>query len=590
MGETRRLWLAGVALAFGFAWPGQAERLVGELTAAATPRDKRDALRLLTQLGEPFARESVLPFVRDADPGVRADALRLLADPALLEAAAHDSAPEVRRLALSLVQDVPTLLAGLDDGDPQVNLVALRALASVPAANVLRALLGELDDDAIEVRIEAARVLGTRAEPEARDALLALVDTPLPELRAAAIDALASEPRVLRRALSDRDPGVLLAVLRGYARNPQLPRADLQPLATSPTLPQIASGARALLAEPRAALDPAWLAPLERSAGPEGQDPRRAAALLAELERSLDSDLATAPLLEWLPRAPFFLAPRIVALIERAGGEVSAANVQPWLAADPARRALALRLLARSPSSAELRHAVEHDSSASVRAAAAEALAHKDVPALAAAYPGIPLRALASTTLPPSHRLVTALLRDVREGDAERASQALRALGPLDDAQARAAILRALDEPALVLAALRASVYDRSALARSKRRALHHAPLGHVASTALTASLLAGDPLEPVWLRDTLQGAPWPLAEVAAFALAYEPARSQPELQTYAASSFFPAQRHVQPRALRTTHGLLLISWPDATGRVDWPALRVVEDVTAWPPQSRERK
>jgi HEAT repeat protein len=291
MGGGRR-WLGAMVLLMGFAWPGQSERLVGELTRAVTPREKRDALRLLGTL-ESFPTEAVLPFTRDPDPGVRLEAYRLLGAPA------QDPAPEVRALRPSL-----------DDPDPLVRLAAVRA-----GPNETRALIARLEDEALDVRIEAARALAGRAD--AVPALRAHAEAALPELRAAVIDALAhGEPtaeveRLLRRALDDRDPDVVLAALRGYARHPQLARpATLRTLASG-VHPQLARAARAQLASARTWDDPPWLVALERTPSADPID---------ALEATLPAGEARAiePLRRWRERAPSALRPRIDALIERA--------------------------------------------------------------------------------------------------------------------------------------------------------------------------------------------------------------------------------------------------------------------------------
>ncbi|HEY6876960.1 MAG TPA: hypothetical protein VI299_03035, partial [Polyangiales bacterium] len=234
----------------GFAWPGAGERLVGELTAARTVRDKREALRLLAALDEPFAREAVLPFTRDSDPGVRADAIRLLGAG---ELGIEDPAPEVRRVAfLSLAAHRdPRALRGLDDVDAKVRA----ALVPAVAAQAGPALIAKLDDEALDVRVAAAHALVGQTE-----ALLARVDAPFPELRAAVIESLGHGEhtpeieRVLARARLDGDPEVARAAER----------------------------ARPRCIDERAR-EPAWLPALERTAAREVEE-----ATLRELERTLD--------------------------------------------------------------------------------------------------------------------------------------------------------------------------------------------------------------------------------------------------------------------------------------------------------------
>jgi hypothetical protein len=288
---------ASVLLLSGFAWPGEAERLVGELTHASTPRDKRDALRRLGELG--VVPEAVAPFAQDADPGVRADALRLLR-----RAGPRDPSPEVRLVQVAL--DPALALDALDDPEPKVRIAALHAVRDV------RALIRKLDDDALEVRLEAARVLASM--PQARAALLGRIDDVLPELRAASIEALGQQHGAdvevaLAHALHDRDRGVVLAAIRGYRRQ------GLALPTVSTDDPQLAVALRKPAWQWN---DPAWLAVLERTVMDD-----QPVQTLESLERSLPrgTTLAIDPLREWLQRAPAELAPRIEALIARCRAE-----------------------------------------------------------------------------------------------------------------------------------------------------------------------------------------------------------------------------------------------------------------------------
>ncbi|HEY6879670.1 MAG TPA: hypothetical protein VI299_16700, partial [Polyangiales bacterium] len=257
-----------------------------------------------------------------------------------------------------------------------------------------------------------------------------------------------------------------------------------------------------------------------------------------------------------------------------SGGAVDATRVLPWLDQGGARRALALRVLVFAPASAAL----------DAR--------------LASLYLATHDRALLRVLRPrDDDRLRRVLARDVREGDAQTAALALHAGAPALDA---------LDDPrpSVVIAALRASVRDRSHAARAKRTALREAKLARVAASALTASVLAGDPLETGWLRSRLDGSAWPLRAVASFALAYRNIAAEsdaagdaiarhnlarPVAPSPTNTSFAAAKHFDEPRTLRTEDGLLLVSWPDASGRVDWPALRTTDEVSAWS-QDSERK
>ncbi|MET0287378.1 MAG: hypothetical protein ABW352_23030, partial [Polyangiales bacterium] len=141
--------------------------------------------------------------------------------------------------------------------------------------------------------------------------------------------------------------------------------------------------------------------------------------------------------------------------------------------------------------------------------------------------------------------------------------------------------------PGIVIAALRGSVHDRSPEARRRRAALHHATLGQVAASALTASVLVGDPLDVRWLAEQ-QHAAWPVGVIAAWAL--QRFTLSDKSSPHAASErYLAAKSHAAARTLRLADGLTTISWPDASGRVDWPSLWAVDDASAWPPDG-ERK
>ncbi len=286
-------------LLMGFAWPGHTERLVGDLTRAVTPRDKRDALRMLGTVAVP--EEVVRPFLQDPDPGVRAEAERLL----------HST------LARGGTARLPhsTLARG---GTARLlhSTLARGGTARFDVAPESADLITQLADESLEVRIAAARALAGRTD--ASSALLAYADAPLPELRAAVIDALARGPatpdvaRLLARALEDPDSEVVLAALRGFARHRELALpAQVHTLAQG-TLPQVARAASGLIA-PRVWHDPLWLLALQRTTC---EDPIE--ALEATLPKG--ESRAIAPLQAWLARAPTPLAPRIRALIARARG------------------------------------------------------------------------------------------------------------------------------------------------------------------------------------------------------------------------------------------------------------------------------
>lgn len=375
--------------ASGFSWPGRSARLVKELTAdsgahaeqpvsALSPRDKREALRLLRALynqaeREPAVAEADLTaLLHDADPEVRLDALRLVAlvhdDPAPWRLAHDDVAPRVRAAAvdaLAAVGDFDAALASVDDPDASVRGAAQRALALSSDARVTPSLVRGLSDSVSEVRVAAAHGLSQRREPAALAALLRYVDDPLPELRAAVLDALAGQTDLradaaLAVGLDDPDGAVVLTALRGFLRRPEraLP-GRVFALMNEANTPQIAAAARLLaaraaqLAEPptgAARTDPAWLLPLELTAD-RALTLAESERALSQLERLLphEQPLATDALVEWLGHAPLPLQVRIAALVERSGGPIDTELLVRLLrAADPARRAVYVRLFAQA--------------------------------------------------------------------------------------------------------------------------------------------------------------------------------------------------------------------------------------------------
>ncbi len=173
-GSRAKLWLAVAAVALassGFAWPGQGERLVKELTSASTPRDKRDALRLLRirlERGEWLpdqAPEVLALLVNDRDLDVRLDALRLAAQlertPATWLRACEDPAPPVRVAAieaLAAVGELEPVLHASGDADARVRLSALAALAKRDDPRITELLVSALRDPASNmVRIRELR-------------------------------------------------------------------------------------------------------------------------------------------------------------------------------------------------------------------------------------------------------------------------------------------------------------------------------------------------------------------------------------------------------------------------------------------------
>jgi HEAT repeat protein len=595
-------------LCLGFDWPGRAERLVHTLARATTPRDKRDALRLLSALeqveGWPAALElrGIEAASQDPDADVRLDAWLLLlavrGDAATLEAGLHDPSPRVRQRALTWLAHTATdaatrraaLLRAALDPDPAVRAAALEGLGELTDTGVLPVLMRCLGDASLDVQVAAARALGSRPERVSADALLASFQAALPELRVAILDALSSraDPRgrdLCARARDDDDEAVARSARRCEARledqgraSSAPPRATVdrdarpyaQPEAGAQPADQASSRAPSEAAIGHAQGEPAWLLPLEQSAEPS-LSPRQAAHVLRALERSLGAGdvLAADPLLLWLPRAPAELRGRIAQLIERTGAplEIDPPTITAWLAVpSPALRASYVRLLGQSRSLAArlaLRRALD-DPAQEVREASVVALSRtlqaEDVSALLERLAAdddearqAALRVLADA--PPAavanratrSALVAALEREIERPGDRNAALALRVLGGLHEGRAQRAVRRALDDPRAGrrIAALRASVLDHSEAARSARlRALAQADVP-VAATAAVALTLAGDPAPLATLRAWLDDAAWPKGPVAAFALLHR-------------SSTDPRAREALDPCSRLQHGDLL--------------------------------
>lgn len=571
---ARALALLLATLTSGFAWPGRVPQLVNELTSAHSPRDKRDALRMLgevTQRGELGAADlgAVERACEHADPDVRAEAWALLLHargPSLpLEAALRDSAAPVRALAIEALgaRSSATPVNPSLEADAKLRAVAVRALAASAHEHALAWLLEALRDDAPDVRVAAARALVARGPGGARDALLSALDDGLPELRVAVLDGLDAETDLLARsaclrALDDADEAVVSAALRCAARSPaamrdQAVRARAEGLASSlsPALAEAAKrlGARARAARP-ASVDPPWLDALAQTADP-ALPAHEAERVLSKLERALPPGqvLAGDPLLLWLPSAPHPLRARIAKLLAVTAARLDAARVRALLdERSPRLRAAYVRLLAQTdggPAAPLVDLLDDAAAAAEVREAAVHALSHKlDSPGLQTLLrklDGAPadarrrsLRVIAEalgrferTRVALDETLLRAatraLGRVLEGGDEPAAALALRGLGALAGETARALVRGQLDDarPLRRIAALRASLPDHGQEARARRRASVDDPHAGVSSTAWVALALAGDALPVTLATQSLHGAAWPRGPAASFALAH---------------------------------------------------------------------
>lgn len=716
-------WALALLMLCGFDWPRTSERLVRELDQAALPRDHRDAIRRLahSELGpEVFLRE-----LQQADPWVRVDALAALStrgvDEEVLRAALEDPSPDVRIAALHALAESKrgdaltwSVSRALGDEDTRVRVAGVELLALL-TSDVLPALSETLRDPAVDVRVAAARVLGARPEPEALSSLLSAYPGALPELRVALLDALAPhgpDARVAAlfvRALTDEDEQVLLAALRGFARNVAWPRKQVEALVASPA-PEVAAAAQRLLASPQQPSPRPWLSALERTAIRTLHADEQA-ALLRELEHTLPPGeaLASDALLEWLTHAPYALWAGIVELVERSGGTPRAEFVPLLLRVAAPAHAERLRLLARTRdprANVALERALV-DKDPALRAAAVAALAQtldeatasrlaarltdRDatrraaiVDVLADGLPRLtlaraaqdqlcsaleddltreatPPRELEATTAASSpacerssararaEELATecGAISELTDETAAQAARAVRALAAVDAACARRLVLTALDDPrvGVRIAALRASVRDRSPRARVARRRLAEHPDVRVAVSAVSALALAQDAIPLAW-ADGLERLPWPLGPARAFALASsrdpaaraalshlvrtsrepvtranalaaqraravstngepvlrgdataaqralaaacprsrERTRDLPTLDCIAptCAARVTSRAGTLPRALLLEDGRVLISFPDASGHVAWTDAPIISHLPAW--------
>jgi HEAT repeat protein len=612
-----------LTLVSGFDWPGRAARNVSALTAAETQRERRDALRLLRELEQPFDLAAAEPALLHGDPGVRADAVALLGrrelGPRVLARALEDPAPEVRVAALRAIGQQPDahlqeLLRSLGDREPSVRSASIDALAWSEDRSAIAALTSSLHDPVLEVRARAVAALAGRREPAVLSALLRTFHDALPELRVSLLDALAPHAsgraeHLFDLALGDPDEQVVLAALRGFARAGGGPAERIAPLASAPS-PAVASAAARLLARSQEAgrthaARERWLAPLERTAE-RSLSAAASVALLDELERTVPAGeaLATDPLLDWLARAPAALRPRIASLAERAGGPVPANFVLPLLeGAEPSLKAPLLSLLARTEGAARLAplQRALGDPDPRVHRPAMLALARTldahAAPELIARFADAPaaqrkrlVRVMADglARLPQVDPALSERICDLfggdLEADPEHASLVVRALGALGHACGRALVRTAMSDvrSGVSIAALRASVRDRSDLARGLRRRARLSNDVAIAATAVVAEALAGDPAGPSTLQD-LSRAAWPLGPAHAFALASrrpsealcpllesrEPATRTNALAGLAAD---PAQRCADQRA---TVWLAQSSvWPMRLAAAKWAAAR----------------
>lgn len=281
----------------------------GHPAAGAVPAPSPALPRLLALAEEAPDLEALRPFLGDADAGVRAAAVAVLAEtvpdgagPALA-GCLRDPAPEVRAAAAGALRELVEVLPA----EPELGAGLRAALASedpavrAAALEVLRALrLGDagvyaaaLADGGIEVRIAAVRALvSVDAVPE----LAAAAADPAREVRVAVARGLAAvhdpAPGPLDPLLGDADPLVRGAALAALAATGCPPGyAALAGSALGDPAWQVRAGAAtALRAAPPARAVPA----LAKALDDGNADVRKAAVLSLLRHRDDDPGARTA--------------------------------------------------------------------------------------------------------------------------------------------------------------------------------------------------------------------------------------------------------------------------------------------------------
>ncbi|RSS62226.1 fumarate reductase/succinate dehydrogenase flavoprotein subunit [Streptomyces sp. WAC07061] len=281
----------------------------GHPAAGAVPAPSPALPRLLALAEEAPDLEALRPFLGDADAGVRAAAVAVLAEtvpdgagPALA-GCLRDPAPEVRAAAAGALRELVEVLPA----EPELGAGLRAALASedpavrAAALEVLRALrLGDagvyaaaLADGGIEVRIAAVRAL---VSVDAVQELAAAAADPAREVRVAVARGLAAvhdpAPGPLDPLLGDADPLVRGAALAALAATGCPPGyAALAGSALGDPAWQVRAGAAtALRAAPPARAVPA----LAKALDDGNADVRKAAVLSLLRHRDDDPGARTA--------------------------------------------------------------------------------------------------------------------------------------------------------------------------------------------------------------------------------------------------------------------------------------------------------
>lgn len=178
-------------------------------------REATQALSRLAATGTAAAVALLRPLSADADPGLRAAAIRILGCcdapevGGLLHFALKDEAAEVRRAAVRAVEarpgeeQVTSLMLALTDEDGDVRRLAAEALGAVGGRGAVGALELALRDDDIWVRAAAVRALGRIGGDEALRLVDGALADPVGLVAIAALETLGQHDpnRLEQRAL-----------------------------------------------------------------------------------------------------------------------------------------------------------------------------------------------------------------------------------------------------------------------------------------------------------------------------------------------------------------------------------------------------
>ncbi len=599
---------------------------------------RREALRAAGRIGAQEAAPTLLQALSDPDPALRATAAEALGNLTVKEAAQPltralaDSEGSVRRaavIALSALPgntQLPALITALDDVDTEVRLAAVQHLALGSSERARDALLGKTRDASPEVRAAALEAVAKGNDPRAALALSQALDDSADVVVLAALRGL--------RHINGVDLRALVAPLTRSARARVAAAAQL-------ALAQRTAEPSEVLS-PAGSTTPAWLPWLERTAD-RNADPKQT---IAGLERTLPEgeNLAFDPLLLYLPQVPQSLRARVVALMGRSHSKGAAPHLVKLLDdQDSAVRSAAAAALANvgAKSSVAALERLLADDHAAVRASAAHAVgvladgaefrallqlldvssdreANQRAAVLTAFADGL-RRVRRDLQATDQARLLSVLKAELTHPDAERAVEAARGLGELGS-PAAVAILSSLSARAPVglrVAAVRALLRADASSALPALRSLANDASVAVRATAIAALGLVGNAGDVPAIEQAERNGPWPLGPVATFALSslvlraqthsdalcklmnakeprtrenaraglhFMPSTQCPSLARANATAGYGTQEPPSAtwRALVLSDGRVLISHPDALGRVTFPNITSVRSESPW--------